>query len=63
MVSGMCAAHMPTVRRMERATERSAQWLQAPHAYMPYGRDIRPRSQRRTERPVIARSGNSAISG
>eukprot|EP00959_Pyramimonas_sp_CCMP1952_P461827 9482237-Pyramimonas_sp.AAC.1 len=50
------------LRRMGRATERSAQWPQAPHTYMPYGRDIRPRSQRRTESPVSARSGNSAIS-
>eukprot|EP00959_Pyramimonas_sp_CCMP1952_P277505 5801340-Pyramimonas_sp.AAC.1 len=32
-------------RRMERATDRSAQWLQYPHTHMPYGRDIRPRSQ------------------
>eukprot|EP00959_Pyramimonas_sp_CCMP1952_P223606 4675308-Pyramimonas_sp.AAC.1 len=29
---------------------------------MPYGRDIRPRNQRRTESPVSARSGNGAIS-
>eukprot|EP00959_Pyramimonas_sp_CCMP1952_P241119 5039054-Pyramimonas_sp.AAC.1 len=50
------------LRRMERATDKSAQWLQSPHAYMPYGRDIRPRSQRRTESPVSVRSGSSAIS-
>eukprot|EP00959_Pyramimonas_sp_CCMP1952_P257104 5371891-Pyramimonas_sp.AAC.1 len=29
---------------------------------MPYGRDIRPRGQRRTESPVSVRSGISAIS-
>eukprot|EP00959_Pyramimonas_sp_CCMP1952_P323443 6768426-Pyramimonas_sp.AAC.1 len=29
---------------------------------MPYGRDTRPRSQRRTESPLSARSGISAIS-
>eukprot|EP00959_Pyramimonas_sp_CCMP1952_P205043 4287447-Pyramimonas_sp.AAC.1 len=39
------------LRRMERATDRSAQWVQSSHAYMPYGRDLRPRSQRRTESP------------
>eukprot|EP00959_Pyramimonas_sp_CCMP1952_P313822 6569275-Pyramimonas_sp.AAC.1 len=50
------------LRRMERATERSAHLLQVSHAHMPYGRDIRPRSQRRTETPVSARSGSSAIS-
>eukprot|EP00959_Pyramimonas_sp_CCMP1952_P152003 3180201-Pyramimonas_sp.AAC.1 len=33
------------LRRMERATDRSAQWLQSPRTYMPSGRDIRPRSQ------------------
>eukprot|EP00959_Pyramimonas_sp_CCMP1952_P452897 9467348-Pyramimonas_sp.AAC.1 len=41
------------LRRVEKATGRGAQWLQAPHAHVPYGRDIRPRSQRR---------GTSAIS-
>eukprot|EP00959_Pyramimonas_sp_CCMP1952_P140056 2930854-Pyramimonas_sp.AAC.1 len=45
------------LRRLERATERSAQWPQAPHTYVPYGRDNRPRSQRRTESPASARSG------
>eukprot|EP00959_Pyramimonas_sp_CCMP1952_P041520 868363-Pyramimonas_sp.AAC.1 len=49
-------------RRMERAAERSAQWLQAPHTHMPFGRDTRPRSQRRTGGPASARSGISAIS-
>eukprot|EP00959_Pyramimonas_sp_CCMP1952_P374833 7849818-Pyramimonas_sp.AAC.1 len=48
--------------RMERATDRSAQWLRSPHAYMPYGQDIRPRNQRGTESPVSSRSGTSAIS-
>eukprot|EP00959_Pyramimonas_sp_CCMP1952_P131359 2746802-Pyramimonas_sp.AAC.1 len=43
------------LRRMERATDRSAQWLLFPHAHMPYGRDIRPRNQRRTESPASAR--------
>eukprot|EP00959_Pyramimonas_sp_CCMP1952_P073730 1541220-Pyramimonas_sp.AAC.1 len=47
---------------MERATDRSAQWLQSSHSYMPYGRDLRPRSQRRTESPASMRSGNSGIS-
>eukprot|EP00959_Pyramimonas_sp_CCMP1952_P298992 6253863-Pyramimonas_sp.AAC.1 len=47
---------------MERATDRSAQWLQSSHAYMPYGRDLRSRSQRRTESPVSMRSGNRGIS-
>eukprot|EP00959_Pyramimonas_sp_CCMP1952_P356591 7467742-Pyramimonas_sp.AAC.1 len=42
------------LRRMERATDRSAQWLQSPHTYMPCGRDTRPRSQRRAESPVRA---------
>eukprot|EP00959_Pyramimonas_sp_CCMP1952_P104928 2193321-Pyramimonas_sp.AAC.1 len=46
---------------MERATDRSAQWLQSSRAYMPYGRDICSRSQRRTEGPVSMRSGNSGI--
>eukprot|EP00959_Pyramimonas_sp_CCMP1952_P421792 8836275-Pyramimonas_sp.AAC.1 len=50
------------LRRMERATGRSAQWLQSPHTSMPHGRDTRPRSQRRTESPVGARSGIGAIS-
>eukprot|EP00959_Pyramimonas_sp_CCMP1952_P023207 488213-Pyramimonas_sp.AAC.2 len=50
------------LRSMERATDRSAQWLQSPHTYMPYGRDPRPRNQRRTESPVSVRSGNSGIS-
>eukprot|EP00959_Pyramimonas_sp_CCMP1952_P295235 6174848-Pyramimonas_sp.AAC.1 len=36
------------LRRMERATDRSAQWLQSPRTHMAYGRDIRPRNQRRT---------------
>eukprot|EP00959_Pyramimonas_sp_CCMP1952_P121666 2544076-Pyramimonas_sp.AAC.1 len=39
------------LRRMERATDGSAQWLQPPHTYMPHGRDARLRSQRRTESP------------
>eukprot|EP00959_Pyramimonas_sp_CCMP1952_P086728 1813817-Pyramimonas_sp.AAC.1 len=47
---------------MERATDRSAQWLQSSPAYMPYGRDLRSHSQRRTESPVSMRSGNSGIS-
>eukprot|EP00959_Pyramimonas_sp_CCMP1952_P022672 476258-Pyramimonas_sp.AAC.1 len=42
---------------MDRATDRSAQWLQSPRAYMPHGRDTRPRSQRRTESLVSVRSG------
>eukprot|EP00959_Pyramimonas_sp_CCMP1952_P397873 8336481-Pyramimonas_sp.AAC.1 len=50
------------LRRMGRATDRGAQWLQSPRAYMSYGRDVRPRNQRRTEGPVSARSGNGAIS-
>eukprot|EP00959_Pyramimonas_sp_CCMP1952_P254025 5306729-Pyramimonas_sp.AAC.1 len=50
------------LRRMERATDRSAKWLQSPHTHTPYWRDIRPRSQRRTESPICVRSGNSAIS-
>eukprot|EP00959_Pyramimonas_sp_CCMP1952_P256052 5348037-Pyramimonas_sp.AAC.1 len=50
------------LRRMERATERSAEWLRAPHTIAPHGRDIRPRSQRRKQSPVSARSGNSAMS-
>eukprot|EP00959_Pyramimonas_sp_CCMP1952_P061053 1275717-Pyramimonas_sp.AAC.1 len=50
------------LRRMERATDRSAQWLHSPRACMPYGRDIRPRNLRGTESPVSVRSGNSAIS-
>eukprot|EP00959_Pyramimonas_sp_CCMP1952_P258751 5408977-Pyramimonas_sp.AAC.1 len=50
------------LRCVERATDRSAQWLQSPRAYMPYGRDLRPRSQRRRESPVSMRSGNSGIS-
>eukprot|EP00959_Pyramimonas_sp_CCMP1952_P010530 220673-Pyramimonas_sp.AAC.1 len=49
------------LRRMERATERSAQWLPAPQTHMPHGRDTRPRSQRSAESPVSARSGISAI--
>eukprot|EP00959_Pyramimonas_sp_CCMP1952_P195850 4094516-Pyramimonas_sp.AAC.1 len=48
--------------RMERATDRSAQWLQSSRSYMPYGLDLRSRSQRRTESPVSMRSGNSGIS-
>eukprot|EP00959_Pyramimonas_sp_CCMP1952_P404365 8473431-Pyramimonas_sp.AAC.1 len=47
---------------MQRATDRSAQWLQSPHAYVPYGRGIRPRNQHRTESPVSVRSGTSEIS-
>eukprot|EP00959_Pyramimonas_sp_CCMP1952_P058059 1211964-Pyramimonas_sp.AAC.1 len=47
---------------MERATDRSAQWRQSPHAYMPYGRGFRPRSQRRTESLVSMRGGKSGIS-
>eukprot|EP00959_Pyramimonas_sp_CCMP1952_P393621 8247900-Pyramimonas_sp.AAC.1 len=47
---------------MERATDRSAQWLQSSHAYTPYVRDLRPRSRRRTESPVSMRSGSSGIS-
>eukprot|EP00959_Pyramimonas_sp_CCMP1952_P140338 2936595-Pyramimonas_sp.AAC.1 len=50
------------LKRMGRATERSAHWLQVSHAHTPHGRDIRPRSQRRTESPASARSGNSAKS-
>eukprot|EP00959_Pyramimonas_sp_CCMP1952_P268627 5616694-Pyramimonas_sp.AAC.1 len=50
------------LRRMKRATDRSAQWLQSLRACMPYGRDIRPRNQRRAEGPVSVRSGTSAIS-
>eukprot|EP00959_Pyramimonas_sp_CCMP1952_P228788 4783772-Pyramimonas_sp.AAC.2 len=50
------------LRRTERATDRSAQWLQSPRTYMPFGRDTRPRSQRRTEGPAIVRSGICAIS-
>eukprot|EP00959_Pyramimonas_sp_CCMP1952_P170622 3565653-Pyramimonas_sp.AAC.1 len=30
------------LRRKERATDRSAQWLQSPRAYMPHGRNLRP---------------------
>eukprot|EP00959_Pyramimonas_sp_CCMP1952_P335855 7032629-Pyramimonas_sp.AAC.1 len=44
--------------RTEKAADRSAQWFQSSHACMPYGRDLRPRSQRRTESPVRMRSGN-----
>eukprot|EP00959_Pyramimonas_sp_CCMP1952_P145183 3039927-Pyramimonas_sp.AAC.1 len=33
------------LRRMEKATDRSAQWLQSRRTHMPYGRDMRPRSQ------------------
>eukprot|EP00959_Pyramimonas_sp_CCMP1952_P068892 1438137-Pyramimonas_sp.AAC.1 len=50
------------LRRMKSATDRSAQWLQSPHAYKPYGRDIRPGNQRRTESPVSMRIGAGAIS-
>eukprot|EP00959_Pyramimonas_sp_CCMP1952_P220542 4611027-Pyramimonas_sp.AAC.1 len=50
------------LRRMERATDRSAPWLQSSHAYMPYGRDLRARCQRRTESPASMRSGKSGIS-
>eukprot|EP00959_Pyramimonas_sp_CCMP1952_P233960 4889022-Pyramimonas_sp.AAC.1 len=50
------------LRRMERATDRGAQWLQSPRTRMPYGRDICPRNQRRTESRVSARSGSSAMS-
>eukprot|EP00959_Pyramimonas_sp_CCMP1952_P420273 8802447-Pyramimonas_sp.AAC.1 len=49
-------------RRMERAADRSAHWLQSPHNYMTYWRVIRPRNQRSTESPASARSGASAIS-
>eukprot|EP00959_Pyramimonas_sp_CCMP1952_P087234 1824989-Pyramimonas_sp.AAC.1 len=31
------------LRRMERAIDRGAQWLQSSHAYTPHGRDLRPR--------------------
>eukprot|EP00959_Pyramimonas_sp_CCMP1952_P116027 2425604-Pyramimonas_sp.AAC.1 len=47
---------------MGSAADRSAEWLQSPRGYMPHGRDTRPRSQRRAESPVSARSGISAIS-
>eukprot|EP00959_Pyramimonas_sp_CCMP1952_P335076 7016419-Pyramimonas_sp.AAC.1 len=50
------------LRRMERATDRSAQLLQSSLSDMPYGRDLRPRSQRRTQSLVSMRSGNSGIS-
>eukprot|EP00959_Pyramimonas_sp_CCMP1952_P298146 6236501-Pyramimonas_sp.AAC.1 len=50
------------LRRMERAIDRGSQWLQSARAYMPDGRDIRPRNQRRTESPASVRSGNTAIS-
>eukprot|EP00959_Pyramimonas_sp_CCMP1952_P188012 3931309-Pyramimonas_sp.AAC.1 len=48
-------------RRMERVIDRSAQWLQSSHAYMPCGRDLRSCRQHRTESPVSMRSGNSGI--
>eukprot|EP00959_Pyramimonas_sp_CCMP1952_P410934 8611650-Pyramimonas_sp.AAC.1 len=54
--AGLPANHM-WLRRMGRATERSAHWLQVSHAHVPYGRDIRPRNQRRAESPASARSG------
>eukprot|EP00959_Pyramimonas_sp_CCMP1952_P074579 1558171-Pyramimonas_sp.AAC.1 len=38
-------AKAPWLRRMVRATERSAQWLQLSHAHMPYGSYIRPPAQ------------------
>eukprot|EP00959_Pyramimonas_sp_CCMP1952_P229548 4799436-Pyramimonas_sp.AAC.1 len=44
------------LRRIQRATERSAHWFQVSHTYVPYGRGIRPRNQRRAEIPVSARS-------
>eukprot|EP00959_Pyramimonas_sp_CCMP1952_P252733 5280247-Pyramimonas_sp.AAC.1 len=47
---------------MERATDRSAQWLQSPRTHVPHGRDLRPRSQRRAGGPVSVRSGSGAIS-
>eukprot|EP00959_Pyramimonas_sp_CCMP1952_P154881 3240447-Pyramimonas_sp.AAC.1 len=47
---------------MERATDGSAQWLQSSHAYMPCGRDLHSRSQRRTESLASMRSVNSGIS-
>eukprot|EP00959_Pyramimonas_sp_CCMP1952_P398488 8349956-Pyramimonas_sp.AAC.1 len=47
---------------MESATDRSAQWLQSSRAYMPYRRDLRSRSQRRTENQVSMCSGSSGIS-
>eukprot|EP00959_Pyramimonas_sp_CCMP1952_P365931 7663898-Pyramimonas_sp.AAC.1 len=50
------------LRRMGRAADRGAQWLQSSYSYMPYGRDLRPRSQRRTGGLVGMRSGNSGIS-
>eukprot|EP00959_Pyramimonas_sp_CCMP1952_P184356 3855032-Pyramimonas_sp.AAC.1 len=48
------------LRRMERATDRGAQWLQSQHTYMPYGRDASAQSAQ--DSPASARSGISAIS-
>eukprot|EP00959_Pyramimonas_sp_CCMP1952_P006567 137059-Pyramimonas_sp.AAC.1 len=39
------------LRRADRATDRGAQWLQSPRAYMPHGRDLRPRNQRKDGEP------------
>eukprot|EP00959_Pyramimonas_sp_CCMP1952_P279127 5835604-Pyramimonas_sp.AAC.1 len=36
--------------------------FRSPRTYMPHGRDLRPRNQRRAESPVSMRSGSSGIS-